>query len=248
MSAKLTRDDFINRARSIHGELYDYSKSVYVASHTKLTITCKLHGDWDVVPASHVNGKGCPACGKSKSGSSKRKNTEDFIKRCRVVHGDTYDYSGTEYVRKNDKVSVICRKHGEFSIRPTNHRRGSGCAMCAVSGFDDTKAASLYILEAGGVVKVGITNRAVGERVKRISKSSKLQFSIADSYSFYAGSIARYLESITLAWLRQIATSIPEKFDGSTECFKDVDVATVIAYIENQINIEEKKREELCPQ
>ena len=60
---QLTTDDFIEKAKTIHGDKYDYSKSEYVKSHIKLTITCPLHGDWSVKPNNHLNGKGCPKCG-----------------------------------------------------------------------------------------------------------------------------------------------------------------------------------------
>lgn len=60
---QLTTDDFIEKAKLIHGDKYDYSKSVYVKSHIKLTISCPLHGDWSVKPNNYLNGKGCPKCG-----------------------------------------------------------------------------------------------------------------------------------------------------------------------------------------
>lgn len=58
-----TTDDFIRKSQLKHGELYDYSKSVYVNDITKITITCKEHGDFKMLPSNHHSlGQGCTAC------------------------------------------------------------------------------------------------------------------------------------------------------------------------------------------
>lgn len=63
-----------------------------------------------------------------------KKNTQDiFIKRCNVVHNNLYDYSLVNYVRVDDKVKIICKKHGEFEQRCVDHLRGIGCPKCKTS-------------------------------------------------------------------------------------------------------------------
>lgn len=57
-----TSDHFIADAKAVHGELYDYSKVVYVRAFELVTIVCPVHGDFDQTPASHVYGRGCPDC------------------------------------------------------------------------------------------------------------------------------------------------------------------------------------------
>lgn len=59
-----TTEDFIIQANSIHNNRYEYEKSIYVKSNNKLIITCKLHGDFNQLPTSHLTGVGCPTCGK----------------------------------------------------------------------------------------------------------------------------------------------------------------------------------------
>lgn len=60
-------DQFINDARKIHGEVYDYAEATYVNSHTKLYIRCLQHGPFAVTPIKHLYDKqGCPVCGLSK--------------------------------------------------------------------------------------------------------------------------------------------------------------------------------------
>lgn len=56
--------------------------------------------------------------------------TEKFISEAREVHGDKYDYSLSEYVRSKSKLTIICKKHGEFNQTPTLHKKGSGCMKC----------------------------------------------------------------------------------------------------------------------
>ncbi len=131
---QLTLDKFINRARKIHGDKFDYSKATYKNSETSLTITCPEHGEFQQQPNTHLNGTGCPDCGKVQRGLSKRGTTEDFIRRAKKVHGDRYEYSKAEYVRGHDKAKIICRKHGEFEQTPMNHLTGFGCKLC---GFEN---------------------------------------------------------------------------------------------------------------
>ena len=57
------KDVFIDNARKIHGDKYDYSKFVYVNANTEGTIICPIHGEFSQTPYLHVNKKhGCPKC------------------------------------------------------------------------------------------------------------------------------------------------------------------------------------------
>lgn len=60
-----------------------------------------------------------------------RSNTDEFIKKAVVKHGDRYDYSLVDYVLSCEKVCVICQRHGKFFIRPNEHLMGGGCKRCA---------------------------------------------------------------------------------------------------------------------
>jgi hypothetical protein len=55
--------EFIFRAKTVFGDLYDYSKVEYTNARTKVVITCKTHGDFTQTPDGHLRGRiGCPAC------------------------------------------------------------------------------------------------------------------------------------------------------------------------------------------
>ena len=128
MPKKRTREDFINIANKIHGNKYDYNKSEYVDSDTKLCITCPEHGDFWMTPRNHINMKqGCKFC----SHQSYSSNDEEFIKKANKVHGNKYDYSKVNYKNNKEKICIICETHGEFYVRPDNHLHGSGCPKCA---------------------------------------------------------------------------------------------------------------------
>lgn len=60
---KLTNEEFISKAISVHGDEYDYSKPVYNGNRVNVTITCKTHGDYSQSPKVHLIGGGCPICG-----------------------------------------------------------------------------------------------------------------------------------------------------------------------------------------
>lgn len=58
----ITTNIFKQRAFNIHGEKYDYDKSIYYKYHEKLLISCREHGNFFQSPAKHLSGRGCPKC------------------------------------------------------------------------------------------------------------------------------------------------------------------------------------------
>lgn len=56
---------------------------------------------------------------------------QEFIANCVATHGDLYDYSKVNYVGALSKVTIICKKHGEFEQFASHHSRGRGCKRCA---------------------------------------------------------------------------------------------------------------------
>lgn len=126
MPRKLTQEEFLQKAKSVHGDEYDYSKVKYVNMHTPVTITCKKHGDFEQKPYKHIQGHGCTLCH-----GTYKKTTEQFIEEARKVHGDKYDYSKVRYVNTDTRVEITCRKCGyTFMQQPYAHLQGKGCGMC----------------------------------------------------------------------------------------------------------------------
>lgn len=130
---KMTKDEFITRAKKVHDDAYDYSKVDYSGIDNKVKIVCRKHNyEFEQTPNNHLHGQGCPICGNQKIGDKLRGNTEDFIAKAREVHGDKYDYSKVKYKKANEKVTIICRKHNyEFEQTPNSHLGGCGCPICS---------------------------------------------------------------------------------------------------------------------
>lgn len=68
-------DSFVKKAEKVHGNKYDYSKSSYINAHTKINITCPIHGEFWQNPCDHINNEqGCPECGKTKNKGKIKEN------------------------------------------------------------------------------------------------------------------------------------------------------------------------------
>lgn len=128
-----TIGSFIKKAEKVHGERYDYSKSVYLGAREKLEIICREHGSFWSAPTNHYRGKGCPKCGDRLTGIKRRAEAKrTFETRARLVHGDKYDYSNTVYTDSKTPVSILCRIHGEYYKAPYRHLNREGCPKCSV--------------------------------------------------------------------------------------------------------------------
>lgn len=64
-SKRLTNEEFIEKARIVHGDKYDYSKINYINTATKVCIICRYHGVFWQTPNNHLFGAGCPTCPQS---------------------------------------------------------------------------------------------------------------------------------------------------------------------------------------
>ena len=121
-----TTDEFIENARLVHGDKYDYSKVDYKYSKEDVIIICKIHGDFLQRPGNHIKSKqGCPKCG-----GSCKSNTIEFIEKSIKIHSDIYDYSKVNYIDATTKIIISCKIHGDFEQKPYSHLNGHGCYMC----------------------------------------------------------------------------------------------------------------------
>ena len=129
--------EFLRRARAIHGNRYDYSKSVFKHGE-RVVIGCPVHGEVEVFATNHV---GEQAAGCSQCAGNVQKTTEDFIAEARAVHDDRYDYSKVRYSGATDKVVIGCLDHGDFEQAPTMHTGGQGCPECGKRNIGQTHIA-----------------------------------------------------------------------------------------------------------
>lgn len=54
---RLTTEQFVLKAREIHGDRFDYSKVNYINTETPVTIICPEHGPFSQRPDVHLRAK-----------------------------------------------------------------------------------------------------------------------------------------------------------------------------------------------
>lgn len=132
MAIKKTQQQFLQDCIDKHGTRYDYTKAYYTSANNKITIICRRHGEFDQRASAHLNGQNCPTCSQGPNWQPGILTTAAFIAKAETIHGSTYDYSEVNYVNDTTKITIICKKHGAFKIKPGAHTRLlHGCAKCA---------------------------------------------------------------------------------------------------------------------
>lgn len=126
MPVKMTLSSWLERARAVHGDMYDYSHVVYTNRDTKVRIICPVHGEFEQRAGNHLKGKGCKHCAPNARGSQ-----ESFVQKARAVHGDLYDYEHAVFTKNAAKVIIGCPDHGRFEQEANSHLQGAGCPTCA---------------------------------------------------------------------------------------------------------------------
>lgn len=133
---RLTKEEFITKAKVIHGHKYDYSLVDYINNHTKVKIICPIHGVFEQKPNGHLLGYGCKQCGIITAQNKQRKPITQFIEESNKIHYGKYDYSKVEYINRTTPVCIICPKHGEFWQQPNHHLHNHGCPHCNQSRLE----------------------------------------------------------------------------------------------------------------
>lgn len=133
-SNRYTTQEWVEKAKQIHGNKYDYSRAEYISANDKVCIICPEHGEFWQKPSNHLNGFGCAKCKIKKLAQQNfNKAKENFIEKVNKVHNYKYDYSLVDYKGNDELINVICKKHGVFQITPHNHLKGNGCHNCSKS-------------------------------------------------------------------------------------------------------------------
>jgi very-short-patch-repair endonuclease len=140
LSLRINQQDFVRRAKEIHGDKYNYSKVEYNTADNYVIIICPIHGEFKQKATNHIHLKlGCNKCRKIES----RKSLDKFIEDARKSHGDKYDYSKVKYINNKTNVEIICPNHGSFWQKPCNHiSNQTGCPMCKES-FGERRIAKI---------------------------------------------------------------------------------------------------------
>ena len=145
MSKRKTTKKFIEEAKKVHGDKYDYSKTEYINAKSKVCIICPSHGEFWQSPDKHLIGHGCSKC--SKNGV--KHSLEDFKNKVdELYHNKIYVANDAVYVNSHTKIKMICSKHGEFWSKPNDIFNKHSCPKC---GNEKTK--EKISLTAEGFIK-----------------------------------------------------------------------------------------------
>lgn len=147
----MNTEEFIEKAKKVHGDKYVYSKVEYISYRKKVCITCPIHGDFFQTPDGHLQGRGCQKCYDVRRGESRRKDEVFFIEQMKEIFGNKYDLSKVKYISNKKKVCLVCPEHGDFWQTP-NHLldRKTGCPICSKkeNGKKHSKTKEKFILDA----------------------------------------------------------------------------------------------------
>lgn len=239
---KLSVNDFILKSAAVHGNKYTYDKVTYFKNmHTKVTITCPFHGDFEQIPTNHLhNGFGCTECAKEVIAQSRKLAQDEVIERFRHVHGDRYDYSKVDYQGYYTPVEILCKTHNHWFLQnPSDHFTGTGCRLCIDKGFSKTKPAYIYINNVVGssAIKVGITNICPVARAKVLDRKST-KYCIKPLFYFYHQD-GEFIYNLEYEILSKFPRGVIDKLDmnsGYTETISNEYLPEVIDTIVFRFN------------
>ena len=140
---------FIRRSLKIFGDRFDYGISFYIKAKLNIKINCRKHGEFEQRVDHHYDGHiGCEECYKESVSDRMKilmntdeykskvfknvfiKNEANFKEIIKEKFGDYYDLSKIKYINANTKVILVCPKHSDFTIKPTDIYKFKGCKKC----------------------------------------------------------------------------------------------------------------------
>jgi|SRR6476661_199656 len=244
---RLTTEAFIAKARAVHGERYDYTRTKYVNARTCVEIACSQHGGFLQRTRGHLQGRGCPQCATSSRIIFNTKTTEQFIVEAREIHGERYCYKQANYAGTEEAIVITCLEHGNFTQTPHAHLKGQGCPKCgkrqgnigrpgggpwSASSWgcrQNGRRATLYIIELTGenelFYKVGISFNLSG----RFSRRMPYRWRTVALYKSYNVREVFELEKAIHRQFKTLSYKPQKAFSGYTECFSSaVDILNTL--------------------
>ena len=231
---------FVTFVSKLHNNKYDYSNTVYRTLHHSVRIICPIHGEFEQLANHHKKGHGCPKCSVDRISKTQADDTRTFIEKAKTVHGERYDYSKTVYGNNaHEKVVLICRVHGPFSISPNSHlSKACGCKKCGKTlarrklirqgngswsksdwvALAKGRQAKLYVIECFNkeekFIKIGITYK----HLKRRFSKFPYKYNIVKIIGSYNAGYIYDLEKVLLRNTKQFRYCPKIAFNGYTEC------------------------------
>ena len=135
MFKRLSTQEFIEKAKSIHGDKYNYSKVEYKNAREKVIIICPKHGEFLQYTNHHLAGRGCRKCANKiiNVNNGRQLTQEQFIEKIKSFNLPNISFEKTVYKTKRDNVIVTCSIHGEYKTKAEVLLKGCGCPKCKSS-------------------------------------------------------------------------------------------------------------------
>ena len=138
-----TNQEFIEQAKKIHGDRYDYSKTDYINGKTPVILVCPKHGDFKIMPNRHIHKhQGCPLCSEEKFGRKESYTQEKAEKRLTNILKRTPFVLRTPFVFstvRNTNVNLYCPIHAyEWTVSwhelvyHQKDKKKFGCKYCKI--------------------------------------------------------------------------------------------------------------------
>lgn len=224
---------FINKAKEVHGDLYDYSKVSYTSSNGKITLSCEHGHTFTIRAADHIRGRGCRFCYGYFVSNKELQHKIDKI------HGiGTYTLPEQyEYEANYTRGKFICNIHGDFETNINRLLSGNGCPKCRNSGSytsnrilvdQHNDPCIIYHVRISNEEvqfdKIGITKTNIEYRFRGVKKKgfdvqvvNSAQLPLIDAVKLEE-SIKQELGTLKLSHKIHVLKNINES--GWTECFE----------------------------
>lgn len=130
-----TFEEFVRKAREVHGDKYEPIKETFVKTAMKLKFKCNVCGNtFEQKGSMHLRGNGCSFCNPAP----KKRTTEEFKEEMSKTHPNLEIL--TEYINADSKIKVRCKTH-DYTYWTTPHRlvQGMNCQKC----YDERRGETL---------------------------------------------------------------------------------------------------------
>lgn len=240
--AASARNEFLEKAKAVHGDAIDFTKTEYITAKDKAIFICPTHGEWEARPDNILHGKGCPGCRRQKIVEANKRQSlqaaKEFPIKAGEIHQNKYDYSKSEYISVHEKIEILCPEHGAFWQSPANHLSGeNGCPDCSIFGYRISKPGWLYLQTLNDeFIKIGITNHTPERRMKEHKKNSKLEHAIVGKWYFEDGNIPLTIETKIKRSFECGVVSPDVMEDGHSETMFISELPKVLKMIRNMLN------------
>lgn len=166
-------------------------------------------------------------------------NKSEYYKiRANEIHNNRYDYSKLKYINGASKVTITCKKHGDFEQDATTHLKGKGCRKCAYARMaggwynnyeNSQKPSNMYVISLRGngehFLKFGVAVN-LNNRIRAILQDCKGKYTITivkviEGTAEYCSKLeSKFRKIVDLNPNRYIKYEPEIYFQGRYECFK----------------------------